>query len=288
MMKLKLSLKILAKPALVLVSVISILFSGCSSRIEPTYKEKDIPYIIKRICKEEYKLDVTAKRIHNTIWIYAPLDRILSKDYGLKEDKIFDEEVLDKIRNIISTIGRVLISSDNTPEFFVFTASDIKLGIDYTMIGSVLDIKKSYADFIPWMEANRRYVNRFRVVSEAIGDASGLHLTPHDITMGDFLAEQIAQRIGARFQDEELKKYFKVDKSEGRLNEGVFSFEYSITRTAEPKEKIDIDNEALKIITYCLKAYEFNDFTEITLIDSNTQNKITLNKAAILNRPNGL
>ena len=134
MMKLKPSLKTLARPALLFVSTLSLLLlSGCSSKIEPTYKEKDIPYLIKKICKDEYNLDVTTQRTHNTLWIYAPMDKILHKDYGLKEDKIFDDEIMDKIRNIITTIGRVLISSDNTPQFFAFLASDIKLGIDYTI-----------------------------------------------------------------------------------------------------------------------------------------------------------
>ncbi|MFA5096597.1 MAG: hypothetical protein WC478_04570, partial [Candidatus Omnitrophota bacterium] len=190
MMKSKPSSKTSARPALLLLSAIALFLSGCSGNIEPTYKEKDIPYLIKNICKEEYGLDVTAQRTSRTIWIYAPLNKILSKDYGVKEDKIFDEEVLEKMRNIIGTIGRVLISSDNTPDFFVFLASDIVLGIDYTMIGSVLDIKKSYADFIPWTEANRRFVNRFKAVPEAIGDTTGFHFIPYNIKMEDFLAEQ--------------------------------------------------------------------------------------------------
>ena len=285
MTKSKPSLKILARPALLLVSVIAILLSGCSPKIEPTYKEKDIPYLIKKICKEEYSLEITTQRAGSTIWIYAPLNKILSKDYGVKEDKIFDEEVLDKMRNIITTIGRVLISSDNTPDFFVFLASDIKLGIDYTMIGSVLDIKKSYADFIPWTEANRRFVNRFKVSPESIGDTSGFHFVPYDVKLEDFLAEQIAQRIGSKFQDEELKNYFKIDKSEGKFSDGVFSFEYSITQTNKPKQAIDIKNEALNIIAYCLKTYEFTGFSGVTLTDLKTQNRLDLNKTAVLARP---
>lgn len=288
MMKSKPYLRILARPALLLVSAIFLLSSGCSGKIEPTYKEKDIPYLIKNICKEEYRLDVTTQRAGSTIWIYAPLNKILNKDYGIKEDKVFDEEVMDKMRNIITTIGRVLISSDNTPDFFVFLASDIKLGIDYTMIGSVLDIKKSYADFIPWTEANRRFVNRFKLAPEAIGDTTGLHFTPYDVKMPDFLAEQIAQRIGNRFQDEEMKKYFKAEKSEGKFDKGVFSFEYSITRISEPKQLIDIRNESLKIIAYCLKTYEFNDFSGVTLTDLTTRNKLDLNKTAVLTRHLGL
>ncbi len=288
MMKSKLSLKILAGPALLLISAASILLSACSGQIEPTYKEKDIPNIIKKICKEEYSLDVTTQRIHNTLWIYAPLNKILSKDYGVIEDKIFDDEIMEKIRNIIMTIGRVLISSDDTPDFFVFLASDINLGIDYTMIGCVLDIKKSYAEFIPWTEANRRYVTKFKVSPEAIGDTTGFHFLAYDIKMSDFLSEQIAQRIGVRFQDEELKKYFKVDKSEGKFNDGVFSFEYSINQTALPKKTVDIKNEALKIIAYCLKTYEFTDFSGITLTDLSTQSKLNFNKTALLSRSIGL
>jgi hypothetical protein len=279
----------LARPALLLVSALSLLLlSGCSSKIEPTYKEKDIPFLIKKICKDEYNLNVTTQRTHNTLWIYAPLDKILHKDYGLKEDKIFDDEIMDKIRNIITTIGRVLISSDNTPQFFAFLASDIKLGIDYTMIGYVMDIKKSYADFIPWTEANRRYVIKFKASPEAIGDTTGFHFMPYDIKMEDFLAEQIAQRAGAEFQDEELKKYFKVEKSDGKFTDGVFYFDYSITRTAKPQKTIDIQNEILKTITYCLKTYEFTDFSGIVLTDLKTQNKLELNKTAILSKPGGL
>ncbi len=287
MMKSKPSLKILVKPVLLLISA-AIILSGCSVKIEPTYKEKDIPYLIKKICKEEYGLDVTTQRTNRTIWIYAPLNKILHKDYGIKEDKVFDEEIMDKLRNIVTTIGRVLISSDNTPDFFVFLASDIKLGIDYTMIGNVLDLKKSYAEFIPWTEANRRFVNKFKLSPEAIGDTSGFHFIPYDIKLEDFLSEQIAQRIGSRFQDEELKKYFKIDKSDGKFSDGVFSFEYSITQTAKPKKPIDIKNEALKIISYCLKTYEFTNFSGVSLTDLHTQDKLDLNKKAILTQPLGL
>jgi hypothetical protein len=277
----------LARPALLLLSIASILLSGCKP-ITPTYKEKDIPRIIKTICKDEYNLDVTTQRAHNTLWIYAPLNKILSKDYGIKEDKIFDEEIMDKIRNIITTIGRVLISSDDTPEFFAFLASDIKLGIDYTMIGDVLDIKKSYADFILWTEANRRYVVRFKVAPEAVGDLTGTHLAPYDIKMEDFLAEQISQRIGAHFQSEELKNCFKVDKSEGKFSEGIFSFDYSITQTAKPNKPVDIRNDILNIAAYCLKTYDFKNFSGITLTDLNTLDKLDLNKNAVLTRLGGL
>lgn len=168
MMRLKPSLKNLVKAALLFNLALYLNLAGCQSQIEPTYKEKDIPYLVKQICKDEYRLDVTTKRTATTLWIYAPLTKILDKEYGIKEDKIFDEEMLDKLRNILTTIGRVLISSDYTPEFFALLASDINIGIDYIVIGNVLDIKKSYAGFLPWTEANRRYVIKLKLDPKAI------------------------------------------------------------------------------------------------------------------------
>jgi hypothetical protein len=241
--------------------------------------------MVKQICKDEYNLDVTTKRTSTTLWIYAPLNKILHKEYGLTEGKIFDEGMTDKLRNILTTIGRVLISSDNTPDFFALVASDINIGLDYTLIGCVLDIKKSYAGFIPWTEANRRYVMRFKITPEAIGDKTGQHLEAYSITLPDFLAEQIAQRIATKFQEEGLKKYFKLTKSEARFSNDAFVFEYAIERIAEPNKKIDIKNEVLNTVTYCIKTYEFRDFLLVEINDLTGKDKTLLSREAIWSRP---
>jgi hypothetical protein len=278
-MKLRLFLKNSIKSALPLFSLLAFIFlAGCSGKIEPTYKEKDIPDIIKKICKEEYSLNVTTQRTKTTLWIYAPMDKLLHKEYGIKEDKIFDDEMLDKLRNILITIGRVLISSDNTPEFFALISSDIKMGIDYTIIGNILDMKKFYGEAIPPTEANRRYVIKFKVSPESINDTTGFHFLPYDIKMTDFLADQIAQRIGTQFQEDDFKKCFRVDKSDGRFADGVFYIQYSIIETAKPKHKVNIRKEMLKTAAYCLRAYEFNDYTGIALTDIEKQERVDYDK----------
>jgi len=284
-MRLKLSLRNLVKHALLFNLLICLNLIGCQNPIESTYKEEEIPYLVKKICKEEYNLDVTTKRTTTTLWIYAPLNRILDKEYGIKEDKIFDEEMVDKLRNILTTIGRVLISSDYAPEFFALLASDINLGIDYTLIGNALDIKKSYASFIPWTESNRRYVIRLKAAPEAIGDKTGTHIQAYDIKLPEFLAEQMAQRIGARFNEEGLKKYFKIEKSDGKFLNNTFILEYSIQQISKPNKEINIKEEVLNIITYCIKTYDFKDFSMLELTDLTTGNKLTLSNAAIWARP---
>jgi hypothetical protein len=286
-MKLNPSSKSLAKNALAfsLIACLCLGLSGCDSDIKPTYKEEEIPYFVKDICKKEYGIDVAIKRTPTTLWIYLPLNKILHKEYGLKEDKIFDEEMSDKLRNTLNTIGRVLISSDNTPEFFALTASDINLGLDYTLIGSVLDMKKSYAGFLPWTEANRRYVMRFKIAPQAIGDKTGVHLETDNINLPDFLAEQIAQRVNVQLQEEGKKKYFKVEKAEGKFSGGVFSFDYSVKEISKPEKPTDIKKEILKTVTYCIQTYDFKDFSSVEMTDLTTQDRLTLSKVAIWKRP---
>jgi len=270
-----------AKLALLFSFLAIFLFSGCENGTEPTYKEDQIPQLVKKICKDEYNLDVTTKRIGNTLWIYAPLQKILHKEFGQSEDKIFDEDMAEKLRNILTTIGRVLISSDNSPEFYALLASDVNLGIDYAMIGSALDIKKSYSGFIAWPEANRRYVIQFNLEPMAIDDYKGTHLKAMDIKMPYFLAMQIAQRISGFFQSEGNKNNFKIDKMEGRFVNGSFIFDYSITQIANLQNKIDIKKEILKIIAYCVKTYDFREFNSVELTNLITKDKLILNQAAI-------
>jgi len=284
-MRLKLSLRNSVKAALLCNLLFVLGLAGCAGPIEPTYKENDIPKLVKKICQGEYNLDVTTKRSNTTLWIYAPLNQILDKEYGVKEDKILDEGMVDKLRNILTTIGRVLISSDNTPEFFALLASDINLGLDYTIIGSVLDMQKSYSGILPWMEANRRYLVNFAIAPEAIGDSSGAHMLARNITLPQFLSEQIAQRIAANFQDETHKKYFKVDKFSGKFQDGTLSIEYSIQETGKPDKKIDPKKEILDIATYCIQTYEFKDFSFLELVDVLRQDKTLFSKPAIWSRP---
>jgi hypothetical protein len=287
MMRSKLYLKNSIKPALLFNLIFLFLFfsSGCQAQIKPTYKEEDIPLLVKKICKEEYKLDVITIRSATALWIYAPLPKILHKEYGMKEDKIFDEEIMEKMRNILTTVGRVLISSDNAPEFFALLASDINIGLDYTIIGSALDIKKSYAGFIPWTEANRRYVTRAKINPEAINDTTGRHLEALEIYLPDFLAEQIAGRIGSHFQEEALKGSFKVEKTGGVFKDDKFIFEYSINQTQALKNKIDFQNEILKIASYCVKTYEFKGFSTIELKNLLTSEDTVIGKDFIWSSP---
>jgi hypothetical protein len=245
-----------------------ILFAGCfSSDFSPSYKEAEIGINIQKICLEECKLKVIPLKAGNTLWIYAPQQRILHAQFGKVADKVFDEELIDKVRNILNSISRVCLSADKSPEFFVLALSDINLGLDYSLTANISDIKRSTAGGVPWTEANKRYVINFELAPNAVGDQTGEHLKIFDIKMADFLSLQIAQRVRMFFQDSEVKKAYTLKEADAAFKYNKFIFNYSVVRISEPKEKIDIAQEILNIITYCFKTYEFKDFEEVEIRD---------------------
>jgi len=126
---------------------------------------------------------------------------------------------------------------------------------------------------------------KFKVAPEAIGDSTGEHLLTYDIKLADFLAEEIAQRIAVWFNEEGLKKYFKVEKSTGEFRDNIFSFEYVIKQISEPPKKIKTLKEILNIIAYSLKTYEFKDFSYVQIKDGDSGDKLIVDKAEILARP---
>lgn len=283
MTKSKRSLKNTANPAFhsLILFILTFFIFGCAAELAPSYKESDIPYHIKKICKNEYGLDVVTKASNNSLWIYAPLQRIIHKDFPKDKNKLLDDAMVEKLRNIIITVGRVFLSADKAPEFYCLVASDVtEIGIDYTLIGYVLDIKKTNDGYIPWNEANRRYVVKIEINPEALNDNQGEHIKPYDIQLGDFLAEQISQRSGAYFQEATMKKLFKIEKLSGRYSDETFFFDYTLQSLA--KSEFKVKDKLREIITYVLKSYEFKNFLMVEIKDMLSENKLVLSKATIL------
>ncbi|MFA5092695.1 MAG: hypothetical protein WC543_01955 [Candidatus Omnitrophota bacterium] len=290
MTKSKLSLKSLGKAGLKLFILILFL-SACSSSTAPTFVKEDIPQAVKDICKKEYKLDLVAKLVGSTLWIYLPLENIITKpvkpekyierflledqknsfnerilhiNYSVKptvesekqQEMSIDKSVNEKIFNVLQVIRRVLFSMDHSkkdkPLFFYIVTADTANGFEIKQLFHILDLKKLSYGLMSQTEYQHRIIQNTAVSILIIADKEGNHLDYRDITLEEFIADQIQGRIRLKFQKPEVEK------------------------------NADIDKEVLKIIAYTLKAYEFKDynFVETTNLVSGAKN--ILNQKAII------
>ncbi|MFA6357859.1 MAG: hypothetical protein WCY09_04235 [Candidatus Omnitrophota bacterium] len=289
-MRLKLSSKNLAKAALKLFPLILFL-SACTSSTSPSFLRENIAQAVKDIAKAEYKLDISAKLTDNTLWVYMPLEDIVTKppkpekyiERFLLEDKknslnekvlkinyfitptaekekqqdmILDKTVNEKIFYLLQVIRRVLFSIDNSKEdrplFFCIVTADIKNGFEIKQIFHLMDLKKLSYGFISQAEYMHRIIQDTTVSAQIIGDKDGNHLDYHKIGLEEFIADQIQGRIKLKFQKPEVEK------------------------------NADIDKEVLKIITYTLNTYGFKDITLVEIWNQATGKKSILNQKAVL------
>ncbi|MDD5561584.1 MAG: hypothetical protein PHT50_05595 [Candidatus Omnitrophica bacterium] len=293
-MKSKLSSKNLARAALKLIPLILFL-SSCTSSTAPTFLKENISKAVKDICKKEYQLDIVTKLAGRTFWVYLPLEniiiksdkpekyierflvedkknwfnqRILEISYSVKpvpetekqQEMTLDKSVNTKIFNVLQVIRRVFFSMDNreetkSPIFFCIVTADIANGFELTQVFYYMDLKKLSYGFISQTEYQHRIVQDTGVSAQIIGDREGEHLVYRDITLDEFLADQIQGRIRMKFQKPEVGK------------------------------NADIDREVLKIVSLTLNTYAFKNFNLVEMTNLVTGAKTILNRAAVCAGP---
>ncbi len=291
-MRLKLSSKNWARLA-VKILISSSLIYGCGPSISPTYLKETAAIAIQDICKNEYKIEIKTRMFGSTLWLYLPVENIISKadkpekskeyfaikknsssfNYGtLKlyyniepipeteklQEITFNKAVMEKANSVFRVISRVILSMDQTrkqPEFFCFIVADTQTGILLKQTFYYLDIKKVIYQFISQTEFQHRNIQDSEIALQAIGNKEGLNINYRDITMQDFVISQIRHRILLKFQKPEVGK------------------------------NADIDKEIIKIIANTVKIYDFKDFSSVELNNLFTDKKILLDSAAIFANP---
>jgi hypothetical protein len=206
--------------------------SGCA----PSFPKGHVEEAIVKICKKEYKIDVKAKTAGKTVAIYLPLPNLL--DFNLAITK----EAGDRINDVVLTVSRVTLSTDAKYDFYCIIAHDVRVPeVQIIVIKSVDDIKRFLLNDVSRGEYSKRMLvdmrlspqaqkegavkevfdkmkldtewqdqvmdDFFRSEPTAIGDIGYWNdrFYIKDITMPEFLAEQIAGRI--RIDVREDKKF---------------------------------------------------------------------------------
>jgi len=298
MMKSKQSLRNLARYALLLnLALLFFLIPGCNYEKEYTYLKEDIPSAIRNVCKNGYKMSVTAKMVGQTIWIYVPLeDMFVAPDKAKKPEKTIERfsvedskcELTDKtlkLDYLIKLIPEkekaqsVILSKD------FYLKSQYIWQVMYRMIFSMKPQKSEPLRFFSVVFADIKngfvirniyyYLDIKKTMYSLISQTELQHRVVQDWQV---TPEVIGDKLGdtINYIDITMEQFFVWQI----LNRIRIKFQ-----RPEVPRSVDIDKEIEKIVAYTLKVYDFKDFNEVEMNNLLTNKRILLNRAAILAKP---
>ncbi len=261
--------------------------AGCSSKKEqqPLSRLESERKIIQ-ILENDHNLKPVAQWEGDTFWIYIPIEkplfaiaasgtsRTVEKKYILQfVESIFNNSTLEieydvvpafkmappngitnrytqtfnnKYQNITNALSRAFFTAKNPPKFIVVIIADIKDGIEMMTTFYTEDLKKYQSGALPADEYMVRIHNEPYGADEIKNDKEGKHVESYDIKMRDFVSRQIKNRINFKFQNSD----FPPDKN--------------------------YEDEIIDAIIKTFHAYDFNDFSSVSLSDLRQDKKQTL------------
>ena len=303
-----------------------LLIAGCWLLINltgcyPTYPKGKLKESIVKICKKEYKLDVKVDTLGKTIAIYLPLSEdLLDFNFGLTKS------AGEKIDDVITSATRVVLSTDADFDFYCVIVHDARIPeVQFVIIKYVYDVKRALLNDISRGEYGRRILfdlklnpqaqkeraveevfekmgienkwqsevmnDFFRSEPTALGDIGYWNgrFFIKDITLPEFLAEQIANRMKIEFrEDKDISASYMIKSSKGsyQTKEGKRFFRLEVQ--AEPKIFTDIERKelpdvvfrtALTIINKVLYGYKYEDFDYFEILDIPSSRVLKVSKS---------
>ncbi|MFH1777047.1 MAG: hypothetical protein ABH952_05765 [Candidatus Omnitrophota bacterium] len=145
------------------IAAIIIVLSFCKCAPGPTYHQDKIAESIKEICRKEYNINVCAKIIGKTIGVYIPLERLFDENLNI------DQQISQKIDDVILGTSRVLLSSDTELDFYQVVAADTaQIAAELVMIRYIPDIKKIYCGSISRDEYTKRMLWEVKINTQIL------------------------------------------------------------------------------------------------------------------------
>lgn len=249
----------------------------------PSYREDQLISEIERICAAEYRYEVSARKIGQTIAVHLHHPGILHQEenqIGLAPDA---NEILG---NIIEVIHRVTLSSDATVNFYLLLVSDPAVpGAYLTVVRYVDDVRRAHANMIPPTELFSRTILDLKFMG--VPSIQLDQITLNDIRLEQFLSWQLSKRIQARLSDTLQRRGMplaEVGPCAGEFRNGEFVFTLNVTPRGVPfkdEQVQQIFQDATSVIAQVLSGYRFNDFTTVRLIHPPTGRNLLLPKTRL-------
>ncbi|UCD54690.1 MAG: hypothetical protein JSV93_03985 [Candidatus Omnitrophota bacterium] len=303
-------------PVVISFSII-LLSTGCG---EITYPKEKLGESLIKLCKDEYHIDVDASIIGKTLAIYLPLDNLFDVTLNISEP------AWDKVSDVLLNARRISLSTDADIKFYCVIAQDVRLPeIQLVIVNYVEDAKRVLFSDISRGEYFKRTLvdineNPQAKKEQAIVDVFGkmklekewqdkiledFFRSPpsslegigywqkkfyiKDITLEEFLAQQIARRIKMRFREEEdLEKYaLKSVNGKFEIRDGlkVFFISFnaeSILFIVDPDRMLVAEREiftnAFEEASDVIYGYKFKNFDLAELAEKSTNKKLLVSK----------
>ena len=294
------------KATLIVLILVSFLVSaiGCG----PTYPKEKFKESIIRICKKEYKLDVKVITVGKTIAIYAPLPDLLDFTFAITQT------ASEKINDVILSVSRVALSSDANYDFYCVIAHDIRIPeIQIVIIKSVDDVKRFLLNDISRGDYSKRMLVDLRLNPQAqkehaikeVFEKMGLdrqwqdnvmndffrsepmvlgdigywngRFYIKDVTLSEFLTEQIANRIKIEFREnKDLASNFIVRSAKGsylsKQNKGYFKLELLVVpkwlkEFGGEADTAKVFQAAMDVASQVIHGYDFKNFDFLEVVN---------------------
>lgn len=292
--------------------------AGCG----PTYPKEKLKESIIKLCKTEYKVDVKVRAVGKTVAIYMPVEDLMDFTFALTP------AATDKLNNVILSVTRVVLSTDAQYAFYCVIAHDVRIPeIQVIIIKSVDDVKRVFLGDISRGEFGKRMIVDLRLNPQSQKERSikeifqKMDLDPRwqdqvmndffrseptsmgdigywngrfyikDITLPEFMAEQIVSRVKLEFrEDKELLDTLSLKSVKGAYYARPESPYFKIEFLVEPKvSKVPGAGQyseaafksALKVAAEVVHGYPFDGFDYVEMFSQSDGKKAEISKDAL-------
>jgi len=266
---------VIIRLALLSLVVLGPCLAGCRA----SYPTGSVKQTIARICEDEYGVKVEVKETGRTIGALIVVKNMLLSDLS------FSDQVLKKIEDVMLTVSRITLSSEENYEFFVIAILDPDTGIQVSFVRYIKDIRRLITDDI----SRNDYFQRLLIETEIRQPWQSESAPPYhlkDYKLQDFLARQISERIQLQlqlnlvsrriFQIEGIEgEYYTAEKNRAHFkDQGVFRLTVRFHPEAPLFESVGAP-EIRKNFTHMLrrtartviKRYKFTAFEGFEIVD---------------------
>jgi len=181
--------------------------TGCG----PTYPKDTLASSVMELCKKEYGIDVSVQMTGKTLGVRVPLDKLFDSTLQLSPD------VGSQLDGVILSTSRVVLSTDDPPDFYVVVAQDKRIpGVELKLTRYVKDIRRLHYNDISRGEYTKRMLFEFGLDLGIFQEGDQFRI--EEVHFESFLAQQMAHRIKLYVDEEKsLQETFQLKSSRGEF-----------------------------------------------------------------------